>query len=166
MHKQQFQPALEEAQASSTSNKFVFLGGTVNGSNWRDILIPLLTIQFFNPVVKDWTPEDAQRENQAKATAAVNLFVITPKQHGLYVPVELGVMACESRTNPDMKVVLVFLTEDAGEVFTPHQLSSNVQIRELMAKNTDVEIFDNLEDLAVFLNRYLADKPAGDEDAG
>ena len=38
----------------------VFLGGTCNNSIWRDVLIPLLTdngINYFNPVVDDWTED-------------------------------------------------------------------------------------------------------------
>ena len=37
--------------------KKVFLGGTCNGSTWREELIPILEINYFNPVVSDWTPE-------------------------------------------------------------------------------------------------------------
>ncbi len=37
--------------------KKVFLGGTCNESTWRDRLIKLLKINYFNPVVKDWTPK-------------------------------------------------------------------------------------------------------------
>ena len=35
----------------------VFLGGTCNNSKWRDKLIPMLNIDYFNPVVDDWTEE-------------------------------------------------------------------------------------------------------------
>lgn len=140
------------------SKKFAFLGGTVNGSTWRDQLIQLLTVAYFNPVVANWTEEDAQRENQAKNIADLNLFVITPKQHGFYVLVELGIIACESRNDPEMKVVVTFLNDDGGEVFTEHQQASNVQIRELLLKNPEVELFDNLEDTAKYLNKYLTEK--------
>ena len=34
--------------------KKVFLGGTTNDSNWRDLLIKKIKIDYFNPVVKDW----------------------------------------------------------------------------------------------------------------
>jgi len=34
--------------------KRVFLGGTCNNSKWRDVLIPRLKIDYFNPVVDDW----------------------------------------------------------------------------------------------------------------
>ena len=39
--------------------KKVFLGGTCNESLWRDKLIKKLEIDYFNPIVKDWTPKDA-----------------------------------------------------------------------------------------------------------
>ena len=42
----------------------IFLGGTCNGSNWRDKLIPMLSNKFepFNPVVDDWNEEAQQEE--------------------------------------------------------------------------------------------------------
>lgn len=43
-------------------NKKVFLGGTVNGSDWRDKLIKILDIDYFNPVVDDWTEDDYKEE--------------------------------------------------------------------------------------------------------
>ena len=41
--------------------KKVFLGGTCNESTWRDELIQMLKIDYFDPVVDDWN-ERAQRE--------------------------------------------------------------------------------------------------------
>ena len=35
--------------------KKVFLGGTCNDSLWREELIKKLEIDYFNPVVDDWT---------------------------------------------------------------------------------------------------------------
>lgn len=40
--------------------KRVFLGGTCNESKWREELISKLdlnSIEYFNPVVEDWTKE-------------------------------------------------------------------------------------------------------------
>ena len=44
----------------------VFLGGTCNESTWRNELIPLLKIDYFNPVVEDWTPECQAEEERQK----------------------------------------------------------------------------------------------------
>lgn len=37
--------------------KKVFLGGTCNESAWREELIQMLNVDYFNPVVDDWTEE-------------------------------------------------------------------------------------------------------------
>ena len=45
--------------------KKVFLGGTCNESTWRNELIPLLEnagVEYFNPVVDNWTPECQEEE--------------------------------------------------------------------------------------------------------
>ena len=61
----------------------VFLGGTCNGSKWRDQLIPLLKIDYFNPVVKDWNEEAQAEEERQKAESDFCLYVITPKMTGM-----------------------------------------------------------------------------------
>ena len=144
---------MEIAQEEVLPNRFVFLGGTVNASTWREALITKLEVEYFNPVVKDWSPEDVQRENIAKANAAVRLYVITPKQHGAYVYVEMTANVFEHKS--DQKVVIVFLDEDAGMTFDKHQISSNKAIINELSKNPEVEFFDNLNDVATFINSYL-----------
>jgi hypothetical protein len=42
-------------------NEKIFLGGTTNKSDWRDILIKKIKIEYFNPVVSDWD-DNAQKE--------------------------------------------------------------------------------------------------------
>lgn len=56
----------------------IFLGGTCNGSQWREALIPLLTIDYFNPVVEDWTLECQEREIRERESADLVLYTITP----------------------------------------------------------------------------------------
>lgn len=65
----------------------VFLGGTCNETTWRDELIPLLEsqgIDYFNPVVDDWTPESIAEEERQKATCTHQLFMITKEMTGVY----------------------------------------------------------------------------------
>ena len=68
---------------------FVFLGGTCNGSTWRDELIPLLKCSYFNPVVEDWTPECIEEEYRQKKSAGIELYVITPEATGCFSIAEL-----------------------------------------------------------------------------
>ena len=63
----------------------VFLGGTCNGSKWRDMLIQLVDeVEFFNPVVKDWNEEAYQNELRERRTCDVVLYCITPEMTGVY----------------------------------------------------------------------------------
>jgi hypothetical protein len=59
--------------------KRVFLGGTCNGSTWRDKFIPLLNIDYFNPVVPTWDESAKQEELFQRRTCSALLYVITPK---------------------------------------------------------------------------------------
>lgn len=63
----------------------IFLGGTQ--SEWRGDLEPLLKkekISYFNPVVKNWKPEDKLIEDQEKEDSDCHLYYITPEQTGFY----------------------------------------------------------------------------------
>ena len=66
----------------------VFLGGTCNNSTWRDRLIPLLqqnNIDFFNPVVEDWTPEcQSTEEYEKEFECDHHLYVITKEMKGVF----------------------------------------------------------------------------------
>jgi hypothetical protein len=65
----------------------VFLGGTCNNDIWREKLIPELNkynIDFFNPVVSNWTPDCQKEEDRQKKICGIHLYVITPNQTGFY----------------------------------------------------------------------------------
>lgn len=63
----------------------VFLGGTCNGSNWRDAIIPMLKdVDCFNPVVPEWNEEAYEREKHERETCDICLYVITPEMEGVY----------------------------------------------------------------------------------
>lgn len=66
----------------------VFLGGTCNGSTWRDELIPKLGIEFFNPVVNDWTSECQEEEYRQKELCNIHLYCITSKMSGVFAIAE------------------------------------------------------------------------------
>lgn len=71
----------------------IFLGGTCNGSTWRDELIPMLKengIDYFNPVVEDWTPEcQLIEEDEKNNKCNVHLYVITKEMQGTYSIAEM-----------------------------------------------------------------------------
>lgn len=71
----------------------IFLGGTCAETTWRNELIPHLEkagIEYFNPVVDDWTPEcQAIEEDEKNNKCNVHLYVITPEMQGVYSVAEI-----------------------------------------------------------------------------
>jgi hypothetical protein len=123
--------------------KSVFLGGTCNNSQWREQLIPLLTIGFFNPVVKDWTPECQAEEIRQRKACDYCLYVITPKMTGVY---SIAEVVDDSNKRPK-KTVLCVLEKDGEDVFTKHQLKALKQTATMVFEN-GARVFYSLEDVA------------------
>lgn len=71
----------------------IFLGGTCAETTWRDELIEGLKnydCEWFNPVVKNWTPEcQAVEEDEKNNKCNVHLYVITPEMIGVYSIAEI-----------------------------------------------------------------------------
>ena len=125
----------------------VFLGGTCNNSTWRDIIIPLLTIDYFNPIVPDWTPECQAEELHQRAVCDYCLYTITPKMTGVY---SIAEVVDDSNKHPE-KTLLVLLEKDPPESFTNGQWKS-LQAVANMVRNNNSTVFTNLVDAASFLN--------------
>lgn len=124
----------------------IFLGGTIAGPDYRELLIPLLKVPYFNPVVYNWTEADAVRENIAKQAAAINVFVITPAAIGMYSVAEMTELAITSD-----KPLYVMFMEVEGYSWNEHQVKSNTQIKKLLSKY-NVLLFEDLPLLANALN--------------
>ncbi len=127
--------------------KKVFLGGTTNNSNWRDKLIPKLKIDFFNPVVKDWKPEDQEKELQERKTSDFVLYVITPKMEGAY---SIAEVVDDSNKRPE-KTIFAYLTEDEGKEWSKHQIKSLDMIGRMVTENGG-KWFKSLEEISDYLN--------------
>ena len=101
--------------------KKVFLGGTCNESNWRNELIPMLSINYFNPIVDDWTEECYQEELRQRRLCGYNLYVITPRMTGVY---SIAEVIDDSNKRPERTVFCV-LDKDTNPA---KQLSSDFKI--------------------------------------
>jgi hypothetical protein len=131
----------------------IFLGGTCNGSTWRDKLIPFLTCPYFNPVVKDWTPECQAREISERESADIVLYVITPKMTGVY---SIAEVIDDSNKRP-YKTIFCLVSEDEGQVFSSHQSKSLMQVGAMVERNggTYIHTLDTtFFNLAQFLNNF------------
>ena len=128
--------------------KKVFLGGTCNGSNWRELLIPLLKVNFYNPIVEDWTEEAKKEEIRQRKECDWVLYVITPKMTGVY---SIAEVVQDSNEKPQ-KTLFCVLKEDEDKIFNEAQLKSLDAVGE-MVKNNGAKVFNTLEEIAEYLNR-------------
>lgn len=139
-------------------NKFqLFLGGTCNSTNWREELIPLLDhrIEYFNPVVDDWTENRYTMELMCRKHADCVLYVITPQMKGIYSIAEV----VDDANKRPAKTVLCVLYENAGMSFDEDQRKSLQALEKMVALNGAIVIGepeaspeDKLKMTAEFMN--------------
>lgn len=129
----------------------VFLGGTCNESTWREDLIKLLKIDYFNPVVEDWTPACMEEEIKQRDKCDYCLYVITPKMTGVY---SIAEVVDDSNKRPK-RTVFCFLTKDllngCGLRFSEGQIKSLEQVGEMVTRNGGLW-FESLGIIAAYLN--------------
>ena len=128
--------------------KKVFLGGTCNGSKWRDELIKMLTIDYFNPVVDDWTPACMAEEIRQRQTCDYCLYVITPKMTGVY---SIAEVVDDSNKRP-VQTVFCFLERDKEAFFSEAQIRSLGMVAEMVKENGG-KVCDSLQDIAELFNQ-------------
>ena len=132
--------------------KKVFLGGTCNESTWRDGLIEILEIDYFNPVVDDWTEECYREELRQRELCDYCLYVITPRMKGVY---SIAEVVDDSNKRPE-KTIFCIVTADfsnTGDIimFDEQQLKSLDKVG-VMVQNNGGKYFRTLREVAKFLN--------------
>lgn len=135
--------------AAKAHQPLVFLGGTCNGSTWRDRIIPLLSCDYFDPVVSEWNEAARARELDARAHADIVLYTLTPLMEGCYSVAEV---VDDSNKRPASTVMVLLTTPDSGRQFTPHQLRALRQTGELVKRNGGA-FFESLEEAAAFIEQ-------------
>jgi len=130
--------------------KKVFLGGTWNESTWRNRMMIYLYdegIDYFNPIVPDWTEACIEQEIKERQTCDYVLYTITPKMTGVY---SIAEVVDDSNKRPD-RTILVLLRSDGDLEFTLGQWKSLGAVAKMVRKNGG-QVFDNLKSAAVYLN--------------
>lgn len=124
----------------------VFLGGTCNNTKWREELIPLLTVPYFNPVVEDWTDEMiAIEEDEKDNQCDIHLYVITRSMTGVFSIAE----AVQSSNTVNKKCVFQVIPNG----FDKFQLKSLTQVGKLIEKNGGIFFMEEgLDKLAATIN--------------
>jgi len=130
----------------------VFLGGTCNNSTWREKLIPQLKIDYFNPVVKDWKPEDQEKELQERENSDFVLYVLTPRMSGVY---SIAEVVDDSNKRPDKTIFCVLETDidDKGYniVWDSGQRKSMNAVKKMVESNGAI-VLESLQEISEFLN--------------
>ena len=124
----------------------VFLGGTCNGSKWRDEAQNLLRnkgIDFFNPVVDNWDKsQQFEEEYQKNKVCNYNVYCITPKMIGAF---SIAEVVDDSNKRP-VSTILVVLKKDDNKEFNEDQHRSLKAVMRLVKKN-GVSVYTSLDDM-------------------
>ena len=148
--------------------KKVFLGGTCNNSKWRYKLIPMLDIDYFNPVVDDWTEECYQEELRQREICDYCLYVITPLMTGVY---SIAEVVDDSNKRPYKTIFCVLnkdyfpfnVETDNPIYFDKSQMESLERIGQMVKMNGG-KYFKSLEEIANYLNKVGIEKIRGVEE--
>ena len=127
--------------------KKVFLGGTCNGSQWRNKVIRGLKIHYYDPMREEWTPEMMKEELKQRTESDFCLYVLTPKMDGFFSVAEV---IDDSNKRP-AKTIFSFLYEDGGKKFSESQLKSLKQVSEMVKRN-GAKYFETLKEVTTYLN--------------
>ena len=123
------------------------LFGTCNDSQWRETLKPLLTIDYFDPVVSDWNAEAQEREIYERATCDWILYTITPKMVGVY---SIAEVVDDSNKRPE-RTIFCLLRDDDGVSFDEAQWKSLQAVKRMVLSNTAI-VTEHLAHVARFVN--------------
>ncbi len=138
---------LKAIEENIFNNKKVFLGGTSPSEDplygWRGELIPMLKINYFNPIVENWTNHDLLIENREKNICSFLLYTITCEINGYY---SIAEMVDSSNKSPE-KTIFCLLKDG----FSDYKLKSFDAIIDLLFKN-GAKIFYKLNDVAEYVN--------------
>ena len=109
-------------------------------------------VQYFNPVVEDWTEECRLNEIKERESARILVYVITPYMTGVY---SIAEVVNDSIKRPE-KTILCVLETDVNKdgyikTFDDGALRSLNAVKE-MVKNDGAKVFNSLVGIAMHLN--------------
>lgn len=140
----------------------IFLGGTCAETTWRDELIEKLKkydVEWFNPVVKDWTPEcQAIEEDEKNNKCNVHLYVITKEMKGVYSIAEIINSAWQTiiyGTHVD-QVVFAILDEGTWEKHELKSFDATMEmVKNIAPHNSTTCYVKNMKELIIFMAKLL-----------
>lgn len=127
----------------------VFLGGTVANSKWRNKLIPLLSIGYFNPVVRKWNKEAQLEEMKQRENCDFVLYTLTR----VYSSYSIAEVVDDSHKRPEKTIVCIFNEElpNGKMALTSQDLKHLDAVGRLVERNGG-KYFKSLQEVANYLN--------------
>jgi hypothetical protein len=123
----------------------VFLGGTCANSRWRNRLIPKLHIDYFNPVVKNWTAECQEIERGKRESCDFVLYTLTRA----YSTYSIAEAVDDSNKRPEKTIVCIF--SEYEQPLTNQEAKHLKEVGKLVERNGG-KYFTSLEQVANYLN--------------
>lgn len=115
----------------------IFLGGTCAETTWREQLVSVLNnIDYFNPVVKEWTTECQLIEvNEKENHCNIHFYCITKEMQGVFSIAEV----IDSTHNHKKRTILHVIPDG----FEKHQLNSLKSVVNLVNNNGGIAYIDS-----------------------
>lgn len=130
--------------------KKVFLGGTCSNSYWRNKLIPMLKMDYFNPVVKNWTPECQKEELRQRETCDFVLYTLTR----VYSSYSIAEVVDDSNKRPEKTIVCIINeTLSNGKPSLTKSNEKHMDAIGRLVQRNGGKYFKSLEDVAEYLNK-------------
>ena len=104
-------------------------------------------LAYFNPIVKDWTPEARAIEVRERETCDFCLYAITPRMRGL---LSIAEVVDDSNKRPRNTVLVILPNEDGIVSFSTDVWQSLNSVAALVRRNA-AHVFDNLPEAALWL---------------
>lgn len=129
----------------------VFMGGTVDGYEWRKYLEDVFNgknIALFNPIVDDWNDEAKENELKEREGCDKCLYVITPDIRGVYSVAE----AIDDSNKRPEKTIFCYIEQD--KKFDDKMMHSLRATGDMIERNGG-KSFSNMDDLVSYLNGII-----------
>lgn len=130
--------------------KKVYLGGDDIESEWRERLIPLLQIDYYDPTVDSWTTEGQAESRREQEECDFSLFVVTPKMQCIYTIAEV---VHSSIARQSESTILCVLDGDDDRKFGASQVVAFAAVGRLIDRY-GTKVFNSLEKVAEHLNGF------------
>jgi len=128
----------------------VFLGGTCANSEWREKLIPKLNIEYFNPVVSNWTPECQTEELKQREECDFVLYTLTR----VYSTYSIAEVVDDSNKRPEKTIVCIIneKLKDGKLAMSSQDIKHLDAVGRLVGRNGAL-YFKSLDEVASYLNK-------------